>query len=187
MAKQGRGRLSSIDLLPPDADEVVLWAFQELKARDRTQVEIHTEFNEKLAAIGAGPISASAFNRHSIGIAKMARRHEDVRQITAALTDRLDPNQTDDVTIIAAETIKTLIFELLTNDEGITPKGALELARALQAAVTAQKVPMQRKRDQMAQFADQVDEALDKVATETGMGAERIAELRRDFLGLRNV
>lgn len=187
MARKGRGRLSSIDLLPPEAEQIVLWAFQELKDRDRTQVEIHAEFNEKLAEIGAGPISASAFNRHSIGIAKMARRHEDARQMATALNERLDPNDADDLTIMAAETIKTLIFELLHNDDGIDPKGALELARALNSTVAAQKVPLNRKRQQLEQFADQVDTALDKVATETGMGQERIAELRRDFLGLRDV
>ena len=137
MAKQGRGRLSSIDLLPPDADPIVAWAFQELKARERLQKDIHEEFNERLDAVGAGPISMSAFNRHSISIARIARRHEDVRQMTAALTERLEPGQTDDLTIMAAETIKTLVFELL-QDEDLKPKEAMELSRALQSAVNSQ-------------------------------------------------
>ena len=185
MARQGRGRLSSIDLLSADADPIVAWAFQELKARERLQKDIHAEFNERLAVIGEGPISMSAFNRHSISIARIARRHEDVRQMTAALTERLEPGQTDDLTIMAAETIKTLIFELLQDEEGMTPKAAMELARALQSAVNAQKVPLDRKRAQMAQFEEQVDGALGKVATETGLGPDRIAEIRREFLGLR--
>ncbi len=185
MAQKGRGRLSSIDLLPADADPIVAWAFQELKSRERLQKDIHAEFNERLAVIGEGPISMSAFNRHSIGIARIARRHEEVRQMTAALTERLEPGQTDDLTIMAAETIKTLIFELLNQDEGMTPKAAMELARALQSAVNAQKVPLDRKRAQIKAFEAQVDGALEKVATETGMGADRIAELRKDFLGLR--
>lgn len=185
MARKGRGKLSSIDLLPADADAVVSWAFQELKDRKRLQKDIHAEFNEKLAEIDLGPISMSAFNRHSISIARIARRHEDVRQMTAALTERLEPGQTDDLTIMAAETIKTLIFELLQNEEGMTPKDAMELARALQSAVNAQRVPVERKRAQMEAFEGQVDEALGKVATETGMSAERVASLRKDFLGLR--
>ena len=184
MAKQGRGRLSSIDLLPPDADAIVAWAFQELKARERLQKDIHVEFNEKLAEIGAGPISMSAFNRHSVSIARIARRHEDVRQMTAALTERLEPGQTDDLTIMAAETIKTLVFELL-QDESLKPKDAMELSRALQSAVNAQRVPLDRKRAQIAQFEQQVDSALGKVATETGLGKDRIAEIRKEFLGLR--
>ena len=184
MAKQGRGRLSSIDLLPPDADAIVAWAFQELKARERLQKDIHEEFNQQLAEVGAGPISMSAFNRHSISIARIARRHEDVRQMTAALTERLEPGQTDDLTIMAAETIKTLVFELL-QDEDLKPKEAMELSRALQSAVNSQKVPLDRKRVQIAQLEKQVDTALDSVAKETGLSQERMAELRKDFLGLR--
>lgn len=184
MARQGRGPLSSIELLPRDADAIVLWAFQELKERKRQQVDIHSEFNEKLAEIGAGPISASAFNRHSLSIAAIAKRHEDVRQITAALTERLEPGQTDDLTIMAAETIKTLVFELL-QDEDLKPKDAMELSRALVSAVNAQKVPLDRKRAQIAQFEKQVDGALDMVSKETGLGADRITEIRNKFLGLR--
>lgn len=185
MGKGGRGRLSSIDLLPEEADPIVSWAFQELRDRDRMQKDIHAEFNEKLAELGLGPISASAFNRHSLGVARLARRHEEVRHMTSVLTERMEPGQTDDLTIIAAETIKTLIFELLHNDEGMTPKAAMELSRALQSAVNAQKVPLDRKRAQMAQFEKQVDGALEKVAEEAGLGDDRIAQLRREFLGLK--
>jgi len=186
MARKGRGRLSSIDLLPDDADPIVAWAFQELKTRDRTQQDIHAEFNEKLAELGLGPISKSAFNRHSINIAQIARRHEETRQMTAALTERLEPGQTDDLTIMAAETIKVLVFELLQNEGSLEPKGAMELARALQSAVNAQKVPMQRKRDQLDALERAVDDTLDTVADETGMGADRIAQIRKGVLGLRD-
>ncbi|MGR3484054.1 MAG: DUF3486 family protein [Paracoccaceae bacterium] len=185
MARRGRGRLSSIDLLPEAADEVVAWAFQELKERDRLQKDIHEEFNERLAAIGCGPISASAFNRHSLRLAAMARRHEETRQITAALTERMEPGQTDDLTIIAAETVKMLVFELLEAGGDITPKGAMELARALKDAVASQKVSVDRKREQMDRFEAQVDEALEKVQVEAGMTAARKSELRRDILGVR--
>ena len=184
MARKGRGRLSSIDLLPEEADNIVAWAFQELKDRDRTQVEIHAEFNAKLAELGLGPISKSAFNRHSINIAQIARRHEETRQMTAALTERLEPGQTDDLTIMAAETIKVLVFELLQNEGAIEPKGAMELARALQAAVNAQKGSMERKRAQLAAFERSVDDTLERVAAETGLGEDRLAEIRKGVLGL---
>lgn len=185
MARKGRGRLSSIDLLPEEAEPIVAWAFQELKERNRTQTEIHAEFNEKLAELGLGPISRSAFGRHSIAVAQMARRHEEVRQITRTLTDRLDPGETDDLTIMAAETVKMLVFELMRDDEGITPKGAMELARALQAAVNAQQKPIARKREQLKAFEKNVDAALDQVAAETGLSEERLVFVKRKMLGLR--
>ncbi|KPN64267.1 Protein of unknown function [Aliiroseovarius crassostreae] len=183
--RTGRGRLSSIDLLPPEADGIVAWAFQELKERERTQKEIHEDFNARLAELELGPISLSAFNRHSIRLASMARRHEEVRAITAALTERLDPGQTDDLTIIAAETIKTLIFELMEGDAEITPKGAMELARALQAAVNSQKISVDRRREMQAKFEDGVESAIDAVTAEKGMSADRAAEIRRNVLGVK--
>ncbi|MBI1495389.1 DUF3486 family protein [Halocynthiibacter styelae] len=183
--KRGRGRLSSIDLLPPEADHVVAWAFQELRERERTQLEIWFEFNDKLAALGLGPISKTAFNRHSIRLASMARRHEEVRAMTSALTERLEPGQTDDLTIIAAETIKTLIFEI-TENEQLTPKGAMELARALQAAVNSQKLSLDRKRAIEEQFAAKVDDALEKVSSEKGLSSEQAEFFRREVLGVKS-
>ncbi len=181
--RKGRGRLSTIDLLPAEADDTVAWAFAELRERSRTQQHIHEEFNEKLAEIGLGPISFSAFNRHSIRLAAMARRHEEVRAITSALTERLDPDQADDLTIMAAETIKTLVYELMEGD--VTPKQTLELARALHAAQVAAQMPLARKREVQAQFAAQVDQAIDKVRTEKGLTEDQAAFFRREVLGVK--
>lgn len=183
--RKGRGRLSSIDLLPAEADHIVAWAFQELKMRERTQLDIWFEFNDKLAEINLGPISKTAFNRHSIRLASMARRHEEVRAITAALTERLEPGQTDDLTIMAAETIKTLLFEMM-EDENLTPKGAMELARALQSAVASQKLSLDRKRAIQAQFENQVEDAIEKVSAEKGLNAEQADFFRREVLGVKS-
>jgi hypothetical protein len=183
--RKGRGRLSSIDLLPPEADHILAWAFQELKERDRTQLEIWFDFNAKLAELDLGPISKSAFNRHSIRLASMARRHEEVRAITAALTERLEPGQTDDLTIMAAETIKTLIFEMMEDGKASSPKAAMELARALQSAVNSQKLSVDRKRALQTQFETQVEDAIEKVSSEKGLSAEQADFFRREVLGVK--
>lgn len=181
--RQGRGRLSAIDLLPPEAGEAIQWAFGELRSRERTQLDIHAEFNDKLASLGLGPVSYSAFNRHSIRLATMARRHEEVRAITSSLIDRLDPEEADDLAIAAAETLKTLVYELM--EGSVTPKQTLELARALQAAQAAAQMPLARKREMQAQFTRQVDEAIDKVRTEKGLTEEQAAFFRREVLGVK--
>ncbi len=184
--RKGRGHLSSIDQLPDEADHIVAWAFQELKNRDRLQKDIHAEFNERLAELGLGPISLTAFNRHSIRLASMARRHEEVRAITAALTERLEPGQTDDLTIMAAETIKTLIFEMMEEGKASSPKAAMELARALQSAVNSQKLSVDRRRALQTQFETQVDDAIEKVQSEKGLSAEQAAFFRREVLGVKS-
>ena len=48
-ARKGRGRLSSIDLLPEECSEAITWAAQELAKRERTQVDIYAEFKDMLS------------------------------------------------------------------------------------------------------------------------------------------
>jgi hypothetical protein len=190
---KGRGRLSAIDLLPEECDAAVAWAAQELTRRERTQLDIYGEFREKLVAVqgetGAGfdiP-SFSSFNRYSVKLAAMARRIEETRNIAAALSDRLDAGASDDLTIIAAEAIKTLIFEILQSagDGGLSTKGAQELANALRAAAAAQSVSTARRQKVEAEFAEKVDEVVEKVGSEAGLSGEAVAKLRREFLGVR--
>lgn len=194
MARQrGRGRLSSIDLLPPECDQIITWAAQEFATRKRTLVEIYGEFKEKLIGLqgelGLGfTIPAfSSFHRHSIRQADMARRLEQTREIAATISERLDANDSDDLTLIAAEAIKTLIFELLQDagEGGLSPKEAMELARALQSALAAQNVSTLRRQKVQAEFEAKTEKVIETVAKEAGLSAAAISQLRKDFLGVR--
>ncbi|WP_428700193.1 DUF3486 family protein [Stappia sp.] len=190
---KGRGRLSAIDILPEECDAAVTWAAQELTGRDRTQTEIYAEFREKLIAVqgetGASfdVPSFSSFNRYSVKLAAMARRIEETRNIATALSDRLDAGASDDLTVIAAEAIKTLIFEILQSagEGGLSTKGAQELANALRAAAAAQSVSTSRRQKVEAEIAEKFEEVVDTVGKEAGLSGERVAQLRRDFLGVR--
>lgn len=191
--RPGRGRLSAIELLPEECDDAVAWAAQELAARERTQLDIYAEFRKKLIAIQGETGAAfdvpsfSSFNRYSIKLAAMMRRIEETRSIATALTERLDAGSSDDLTVIAAEAIKTLIFEILQSagDGGLSTKGAQELANALRAAAAAQSVSTARRQKVEAEFAEKVDEVVEKVGAEAGLSDEAIAKLRRKFLGVR--
>ena len=201
---RGRDRLSSIDLLPEECSDIIAWAAQELADRDRTQLDIYAEWKQKLIALqgetglGFDIPSFSAFNRYSIRLSQMTRRLEQTREIAATISKRMDASASDDLTLIAAEAIKTLIFELLQEggEAGLNPKGAMELANALRAANAAQVASTNRrmKVDEKAakeakrredEFAAKTDKALAAVAKESGISAERIAQLRLDFLGVR--
>lgn len=188
--RAGRGRLSAIEQLPEEAEPIVAWAMQELRARKHTQVDICEEFNKRLsrlaADLGTGiePISLSSFNRYAIRLAASARRLEETRAIASALTERLGPDQADDLTVMVAETIKTLVFELLEGDGDITPKGAMELARALHSAVSAQSVSSDRRRKVEAEFARKAEDAVDKVAEARGLTAETVEAIKAKILGV---
>lgn len=201
MAK-GRGRLSAIDLLPEECEPVINWAAHELANRDRTQLEIFAEFKQKLIAL-QGEIgldfdipSFSSFNRYSLRLAGMSRRLEQTREIAATISERMDAQGSDDLTLIAAEAIKTLIFEVLQDagEGGISPKGAMELANALRAASAAQvsssnrrlKIEAEEKARRVeADMKANAEKALDTLSREPGISKEAIARARRDFLGVR--
>lgn len=195
MARKGRGLLSAIERLPEVCTPVIAWAAGALQDRERTQTEIYAEFFAKLQQIQLehrGELefaipSFSAFNRYSIKLALMTRRIEQTREIAATISDRFDAEASDDLTLIAAEAIKTLVFELLTDagESGIDPKGAMSLANALHKATQAQGVSTARRIKVEAAFKGKVDEAVDKVAKAKGMTAETVDAIKAQILGVK--
>jgi Protein of unknown function (DUF3486) len=204
----GRGRLSSIELLGEDYDDIVMWAAGELRERTQLQIDILGEFNRRLEAraheVGDAfePVSKSAFGRYSMRLARIARRLQYTREISRVLTERLQPGDTDNVTIALADAIKSAVFEAIGEaGEGGSSLMDLKFAGdALKNAVTAEKYSTERRarleaeiaakaeeqtRKAAAALAEQAAEAVAKAANEAGLSADRIAQLRRDFLGIR--
>lgn len=194
MARKGRGRLSAIQLLPAECNHVVMWAAAELQESSRTQVDIYKEFVSKLQELqreSRGELefklpSLSMFNRYSINLDAMTRDLNETREMAAAISDTFDPEESDDLTLVAAEAIKALIFTLLRTQRGkINSKDAKQLADALRSATHAQSVSTARRDKIEAQFKAQAEKAIEKVSKEKGMSSETIAQLRRDFLGVK--
>lgn len=193
--RPGRGRLSSIDLLPPEVDDIVAWASGELTNRDRTQVDIHAEFVERLEERRAefgGDLDFDipglrSFNRHSMRLAKAATMLDRTREITAVLAAKYDPKTSDDLTILTAETIKTLVFSIITSEGEVgmaNAKDVKSLAEALRAAMQAQGVSSERRRKAEAEFETKVKEAVTTVGREKGLSAETVEAIQAQVLGI---
>lgn len=188
---RGRGRLSSIEQLPEDCDDIVVWAATELREREHTQVDILEKFNQKLRDraivlnVELPVISASAFNRYSIKLALVTRRITEAREVASAVTARLQPGDTDELTVMTAELIKTLSFELLSSGQNLTPKNAQELARALLGSVAAQKASTERREKLESKVEAAVDDTIEAVKSEAGLSKEQAAQIRKDVLGVR--
>lgn len=183
----GRGRLSSIDLLPDEAEADIVWALEQLRERTMPGKAILDDFNGRLADRGIAGVSKSAFSRWSIRKAIQFRRLDEVRAITGDVVAGLGASGADDVTVTCAELIKTAIYESL--EGSLDTKSILELSRALNSAVAAQKTSADHRRRLEEQVAAQVEQAADRAgvaASEAGLSADRVAQIRRDVLGVRS-
>lgn len=194
--RKGRGWLSAMEKLPPECDEIIAWAANQLNDREREQQDIYEEFFGKLQQLQTehhGDLefaipSKSAFNRYSIRLETMTRRLNETREIAAAISKRFDAAASDDLTLIAAEAIKTLVWEVLTaaGEHGVDPKGAMQLAAALRSAVQAQGISTARRQKVEAEFTQQVDEAVEQVAKVKGLTRETVEEIKAKFLGVKS-
>lgn len=181
----GRGRLSSLDLVPEHAQDDIVWALGELNQRTRTQADILFELNDRLAVKGVEPISKSAFSRKAVRLAAASRRLEEARFMFAGLADHFTPEKVDENNIALGEIIKTLIFELTDEGAGAqNPKGAMELARAYLATIQGQKLSSARRQQLAAELESKTEKAVDEVAREKGLTAETVAAIKSKILGV---
>lgn len=190
----GRGRLSSIDVMPPECDAIIAWASMALSSRDDTQTDIYAEFVEKCEALmkeHRGELdfkipSFSSFNRYSIRMAKLTRRLDQTREIVSAISAKFDAKDSDDLTVMTAETIKSLVLHMLADaDDAVTPKDAMHLASAFRQAAQAQNISSDRRRKLEADFEGRVTDAVDTVAKAKGMTMETAELVKQQILGVK--
>lgn len=186
--RDGRGRLSRIDLLPEAAEPDIVWALKALDDRAMTQTAILEEFNARLADRGIGKISPSGFNRWSIRKAQQFRRLNEIRAIATELNRSLGTADADEVTLAIGELTKGVIYERLENAGDLGTKNIRELSASLKDVVAAQKSSAEHRRKLEERVNDQVEQVADKaeaIAREAGLSADRVEQMRRDVLGLR--
>jgi hypothetical protein len=192
--RRGRGRINAFEQLPEECDGLIAEAATALQDRDKTQLEIYTAFYDgcmELMRESHGELqfavpSKSAFNRYSIRLATMTRRLEETREIAAAISKRFDAEASDDLTLIAAEAIKTLVWEVLqgAGAAGIDPIGAMNLANALRSAVAAQGLSTKRRQVVEAEFEAKAKAAVGVVAKAKGLSAETAEQILGQILGV---
>ena len=186
----GRGRLSSLELLPPEANAIVAWAASELADREKTQTEIYAEFVtrcQQLMAEHRGELefkvpAFSSFNRFSMRQARMSRRLDQTREIVKVLSQKHDAQTADEVTIIAAEMIKAAVLYATGDGEDVMGGKELKaLAEALRAAQAAQNMSSTRKAKETEQLQARLGEAVEKAK---GLTAETTEQIKAEILGV---
>lgn len=187
--KRGRGRLSSIDTLPEEAEPAVHRAFQALTDRKKPQAQILRVLNMELEAIGAKPISKSAFNRKALWLASYGRQLEQAREIASVWSERLDETPDGDVGMLLGETLKTMIFDVMAEASlskkspsmvmlGVAAEALRNLEKAREISVTT-RVKIERD------FVRDAKKAVDRVAKEKGLSKDTISAIKSQILGVR--
>ena len=192
MARHGRGRLSSLDLLPAGAEEHVTWALMALRDRKMLQQDILAQLNLRLVTAGVEcpPISSSAFSRASMRLNAMASRLDATREIAAVLANKFEDGPDNDLTLLTAETIKMCIFQSLEqlDNPGAdvdTSEMLGNLANALKSAEQAKTISAVQRSLIEKNFAKKVDAGLAAVAKSRGLSAETVEAFKAGMLGIR--
>lgn len=113
MKDRKKVRLSSIDLLPPEAVPELQWAFDRLVEGRMTQGEVLSQLNQRLAAGGHKGVSSSSFNRWSLRI----------REGEAARPRLVDAHRPAGPSSISAETKRLLAAALRSLANDLDPAG----------------------------------------------------------------
>lgn len=187
--KTRRGRLSSIDLLPEAAEPHVARAIQELKERKKPQAQILDELNANLADHGIKPVSKSAFNRKALWLASYGEQLARAREIAAVLAEQLDNAPEGDVGLLLGETIKTLVFDVVSeaslSDRSASMKMLATAAEALRDLERARELSVKTRAQIMRDFSRKAEDAVERVARERGLSADTVADIKRQILGVR--
>lgn len=187
--RHGRGHLSSLDLLPEEAHDDLIWALGQLNQRQRTQSDILFELNDRLAVKGIDPISKSSFNRRAMKLAKRTSQLEERRHVYAGIAERLTPDEIGKSDIVLGEFLKVLIDELLDSDD-LNSKNAMELARAYKETVVAQRHSATERRKAESEAKNKLGKAIDEIEkslpeeTSVQDRKEVIRKIREDIFGI---
>ncbi len=187
--RRARGRLSSIDLLPEEAEEDIKWAYEQLKKRKRPQTEILDQLNLKLKIKNLPPISKSAFSRASIRMMAMATRLDETREIAGVLATKFEATESDDLALLLGETIKTIVFEMLENAgelraNSLSAEMMLNLARAVKTAEDTRRITADTRTRIQKEIASKASEAVEAAGKAKGLTRETVDSIKAQILGL---
>lgn len=184
MAAAERRVLSSLDLLPEECQDDVVWALARLNERQRTQSDILFELNDRLAVKGHGPISRSAFSRRNVRLKRRADRLAERDHLYAGLAEKITPEKMAEQDIILGELLKALIDEVA--DEAGSAKEVKELAAAYKSTVQAQQTSANLKAKARVEAEAEAEKklkaavgAVTEAARKAGVTQETMDEINR--------
>ncbi len=189
MAKRnrpGRGRPSSINLLPED---IRLRLNEALRDRRLTQKQILDAINPLLEERGEKPVSKSAVNRYSMNIEEKGSMMREAREAADALVGVLGEQKGTDLGRAVTELVKTLTFDLVLSGkddqgEAIGVDTLNKVALIAQRIERASKISLEREAQIRKQVLEEAVDIVEESKTEGGLSDEVVEMIRRQILGV---
>lgn len=190
-------RPSRAKQVPP---EIKVMIDRLLREGKETQLAILDMVNTELEVRGQKPLSRSSLNRYALQIDKAGAKIRQAREIAAIWMDKLGTSPDNQTGRLVIELIRTMAFESVgklseqadESGEPLPPKILNELAKMARNLELAERTSVEadiavRKQvaEEVAAAARQAEDQVVAVATEAGLSAARIAEMRAGFLGVR--
>lgn len=174
-------RPSTIQRLPGELRGLI----SDLRGKGRTIDEILSKLRELDV-----DVSRSALGRHVKQLDKIGDEIRRSRAVAEALVRQYGDAPESRAAKMNIELMHSLVTRLMISEEGeraeFEPREAMQMATALQKLVQASKQDVDRETLVRKEFARKLDEAVAAAeeAGERGLSPERLAELRRGFLGV---
>lgn len=174
-------RPSTIQRLPSQVRE----AIADLRGKGRTIDEILSKLRELDV-----DVSRSALGRHVKQLDAIGKEIRRSREVAEALVKQYGDAPESRTAQLNIELMQGLVTRLMFAEDGelvsFDPKDAMMMATALQKLAQASKQDADRVVLIRKEFAKKLDDAIAAAeeAGERGLSPERLAELRRGFLGV---
>lgn len=186
-----RGKPSKVDLLPEDIKKRL---DEMLRDKRFSQGEILESVNQLIIESGlddGATISRSGLSRHAQKTEAIGQKLRDLRESTKALTAELGDKPTGDTTKLILEMGRSQLFKAMQKqlmnpdddddvDIGMIKDAMLAAQRLEATAMAAHK----REKDIRTAFAQEAASKAEEVATQNGLTADGVAELKREILGI---
>ena len=158
--KTGRGRLSSIDLLPEDIKAQLNAALREKRL---TQKQILDAVNPLLAERGKTPVSKSALGRYAMSVEEKGAMMREAREAAKALVGKFEEHSDSDIGRLLSEMIKTLTFERVMTGGDLDVPELNKLALIAQRMARTSKIDLERDKAVKQQMAEKAKERINEL------------------------
>lgn len=176
------GRRSNIEFLDPRIKQEI----DKLLSSGRYTLD---DVLERLEELGEEGVSRSGLHRYAKNFDLVVRETKQLHEFGTALASEMGAAEETDMHKALSKMIQGMMFRYgMTAVKDKDGPGASELAKLARAQRDIMATSAQREKLRKEIEADANRKAVDsmeKVATEAGLSADRVAQIRRDFLGIR--